>query len=151
MKTKKERALFWYPLIGSILLFTFLGCNKISSNTQTREINVAQQNDGGQDVTGEEVIWHVKAVHPDGKLLDVKALDDNGHVYDIKSIQYTDQISLMDVKAFVNDKIVPVKVLVSDEELLPVKAILEDGTVLDVKAIPARISRLISSMTDCRS
>ena len=70
----------------------------------------------------EEVIWHVKAFHPDGKLLDVKAIDADGHTYDVKSIQNSDQTSILDVKAFVNGRVLPIKMLVSDAEFLAGKS-----------------------------
>ena len=85
--------------------------------------------------TFEEIIWHVKAYRPDAQLLKVKAIDKNGKHYDIKAIQNSDQTSLLDVKAFIGDKRLPVKMLVSNDKYHPVKAIGEDGTIYDIKAI----------------
>lgn len=135
MKTKSRQtlSLYWLIMLAStFLMFVLLGCK---DSTQTKTINVAQQDDSSETITGEEVIWHVKALHPDGKLLDVKAFDKDGTIYDIKAIQDTDQTMLMDVKALINNKKVSVKVLVSEDRYLPVKAIRDDGTILDIKAI----------------
>ncbi len=44
----------------------------------------------------QEVIWHVKAMHPDGYILDVKAFDGEGGVYDVKALSTTGK--LKDVK-----------------------------------------------------
>src|SRR5438034_9876310 len=35
----------------------------------------------------EEKIWHVKAIHPEGRLLDVKAIDKQGKIHPVKAIQ----------------------------------------------------------------
>ena len=85
--------------------------------------------------TPEEVIWHVKAFLPEGKLLDIKALDKEGHIYDVKAFQKEGNLHLMDIKALVDGKKLPVKMLVSDDKYIPVKAIGEDGTIYDIKAL----------------
>ena len=90
----------------------------------------------------EEVIWHIKAVHPEGRFLDVKALDQEGTIYDVKAIQDSDQRQLMDIKALMGGKKMPVKILVSTDEYAPVKAIGEDGTIFDIKALTAGGERL---------
>lgn len=113
-----------------LVLLMVVGCK--NDNTK---ININQEAPEIGSEGFEEVIWHVKAFHPDGKLLDVKAIDAAGHTYDVKSIQNSDQTSILDVKAFVNGRVLPIKMLVSDAEFLPVKAIDDDGTIIDIKAI----------------
>ena len=83
----------------------------------------------------EEKIWHVKAIHPEGRLLDVKAIDKQGKIHSVKAIQTEGNLHLLDIKALVDDKRLPVKVLVSNDKYAPVKAIGEDGTIFDIKAI----------------
>ena len=94
-----------------------------------------------QRVTGPG-IWHVKAIHPEGWTLDVKALDSEGNIFDIKAIQDAGQRQLMDVKALMEGKKAPVKILVSDDGYAPVKALGEDGTVYDIKALTPEGDRL---------
>ena len=83
----------------------------------------------------ETVIWHIKAVHPEGRLIDVKALDGSGNIYDVKALQDTDRRLFLDVKALIGGERIPVKVLVSEDTYAPVKAIAPDGTILDIKAL----------------
>jgi hypothetical protein len=83
----------------------------------------------------QEVIWHVKAIHPEGRTIDVKALDAEGNIYDVKAIRDTGQRQMMDVKAFVRGEKIPVKILVSNDKYAPVKAIGSDGTIYDIKAL----------------
>ena len=78
-----------------------------------------------------ETIWHIKAVHPEGRLLDVKALDADGRVYDVKAIEVDGNRHIMDIKAIKNGERLPVKVIVSDEKYAPVKAIAPDGNCAD--------------------
>jgi len=113
-----------------LALVLVVGCK----NDETK-INLKQDAPELGSEKFEEVIWHVKAFHPDGKLLDVKAVDSDGHTYDVKSIQNSDQTSIMDVKAFINGKKIPIKMLVSEDKFLPVKAIADDGTIINIKAI----------------
>ena len=82
-----------------------------------------------------EIIWHIKAFKPDVKFLKIKAIDKNGNIYDVKAIQNSEQTSLLDVKAFVKGKRLPVKMLIGNEKYYPVKAIDEEGHVFDIKAI----------------
>ncbi len=89
-----------------------------------------------------EIIWHVKAIHPNGYFIDIKALDENGSFYDIKAIQNSDQTTIMDIKALIDGKKIPVKILVSDDKYAPVKAIMDNGTILDIKAITAQGDKL---------
>lgn len=83
----------------------------------------------------QDIIWHIKAIHPEGRTIDVKALDKDGTIYDVKAIQDADQQHLLDIKALVGEQKLPVKILVSEDEYAPVKAIGEDGTIYDIKAI----------------
>jgi hypothetical protein len=82
-------------------------------------------------------IWHVKAVHPDGKLIDVKAIDKEGKIHAVKAIVHDGNYHLLDIKSLFGDKQLPVKVLVkgSGDRYEPVKAIGEDGTIYPIKAI----------------
>ena len=66
-------------LVSVILL---MGCK----NEKT-EIHIAQEPSDTTNNTLTEVIWHIKAFHPEGKLLDVKAIGENGAIYDVKAIQ----------------------------------------------------------------
>ena len=91
---------------------------------------------------GADTIWHIKAVHPEGRLLDVKAIDKQGNIYDVKAIEVHGNRHLLDIKAMVGGKRIPVKVLVSEDKLEPVKAILDDGTILDIKALTSDGKRL---------
>jgi hypothetical protein len=86
--------------------------------------------------------WQVKAIHPSGKFLDIKAIDGYGNSFNIKAIQVADQKSLMDIKAFIGNKVVSIKILVNDGKLAPVKAIAKDGTLYNIKAIAANGDRL---------
>lgn len=92
----------------------------------------------------EEKIWHVKAVHPDGKLIDVKAIDKDGKPNAVKAIETDGNVHLLDIKALIGDKRVPVKVLVAgpDDKYEPVKAIGDDGTIYGIKAITADGAKL---------
>lgn len=87
---------------------------------------------------GDNFIWHIKAIHPAGHLLDIKAIDKEGKVHDVKAIRDSNQRSLLDIKAFVGETDqLSIKVLVSDDKYAPVNAIAEDGTLYDIKAFTA--------------
>jgi hypothetical protein len=83
----------------------------------------------------DETIWNVKAVHPEGRLLDIKAIDKSGGIHAVKAIQEGENYHVIDVKALVGNARLPVKILVGDTPLAPVKAIAVDGTIIDIKAI----------------
>ncbi len=85
----------------------------------------------------EKVIWHIKAIHPEGRLIDIKAIDKDGDIYDVKAVQNTAQRSFIDVKALVGDKELPVKVLVSGDKYTRVKALADDGSVYDMTLKPS--------------
>jgi len=83
-----------------------------------------------------DLLWHVKAFHPEAQLLQVKAIDKDGNYHDVKAVQPTESTSLLSVKAIVNDERLPIKMLPKgDSEYYPVKAIAKDGTIIDIKAI----------------
>lgn len=99
-----------------------------------RESNSVTDNDLNNNDS--EILWHVKAFRPEAKLLKVKAIDKEGNFHDVKAIQNSDDTSILDVKAFVNGKILPIKILMNEtNNYLPVKAIDDDGTIIDIKAL----------------
>ena len=89
----------------------------------------------GVEANNQQIIWHVKAMHPEGYTLDVKAFDNKGNRYDVKALEDSTQSYIMDVKSFVGPKELPVKVLVSEDEYKPVVAIDEEGNIYEIKAI----------------
>ncbi|UJH67355.1 hypothetical protein [Allomuricauda sp. SCSIO 65647] len=94
--------------------------------------NVQSQSRAKENV----IYWHIKAVLPEAKLLDVKAIDSDGNHHDVKAIQDSHDISLLGVKALVHGQTIPVKMVVKkNDKYYPVKAIDDDGNILDVKAI----------------
>src|SRR5262245_8574730 len=76
-------------------------------------------------------IWHIKAVHPDGKLIDVKAIDKEGKIHPVKALVSDGNHHLLDVKALFGNSQLPIKVLpkASGDKYEPVKAIAKDGTI----------------------
>lgn len=83
-----------------------------------------------------ERIWHVKAVRPDGRLLDVKAIALDGEIIDVKAIETPGNLHLMDVKALRDGEKLPIKVIAGDDgEVGPIRTILADGTTLPIEAI----------------
>lgn len=117
---------------SGLLSFGFTTLSKVKS--QVEPLNDIQ-------IEG-EVIWHVMAIHPEGDFLDVKAIDGDGRIYDIKGIQNSDQTTLMDIKVLMNGKKIPVKILQSDGRFMPVKGITENGEILDIKAFNRRGEKL---------
>ena len=85
--------------------------------------------------TDEDFIWNVKAIGTDGHSIPVKALDKSGGVHDVKAFMENGDRWIMDIKAIIDGKKVPVKMLVSDDPLIPVKAVGADGTIYDIKAL----------------
>ena len=115
----------------------FIQCTSGTSEVKPDSKNEAFQVNTGQseaDLAG-EIIWNVKAIHPEGRTLDVKALDVEGNLHDVKAIQDSDQRQFLDIKAIFGEDKLPVKMLVSDNQYAPVKAIGDDGTIYDIKAI----------------
>jgi hypothetical protein len=117
------------------LVFVFLTLFMVLTNCKEVEKGapIAINTESGKSF--EKVIWHIKAIHPDGRLIDIKAIDKDGDIYDVKAIQNTAQRSFMDIKALVGDKQLPVKVLVSGDKYTRVKALADDGSVYDIKAL----------------
>lgn len=85
--------------------------------------------------TDEDFIWNVKAIGTDGHFIPVKAFDKNGGVHDVKAFMENGDRWIMDIKAIIEGKKVPVKMLVSDDGVIPVKAIGADGTIYDIKGL----------------
>ncbi len=117
-------------------LFLVSACNDSPSKdkpvtTETEEI-----------VKVNTIYWNVKAIHPDGKSLDVKAFDVQGKQFDIKVIQNSDQDSFLDLKAMVDGEELPVKMLESQNQFVPVAAINNDGSKYYIKAITAEGEKL---------
>jgi len=104
----------------------------------TVPLQVKCQSDAINETTSEksqDVIWHVKAMHPEGYTMDVKAFDKEGNRFDVKALEDANQRYIMDVKAFVKGTMLPVKVMVSEEEYKPIVAIAQDGREYRIKTI----------------
>jgi hypothetical protein len=110
------------------LIFFAVGCNSSSPEAEVVEPEVP---------AFENIIWNVKAIHPDGQTLDIKAFDAAGNTIDIKAVQNSDQDSFLDVKAFLDGEELPVKLLVSQDRFAPVAAIDKTGATYDLKAVTA--------------
>ena len=117
------------------LFVLLISCTK-SAPTETQALNNVEPK------ISTETLWHVKAIHPEGRFLDIKAVDAFGNTFDINASQDPNQKSCMDVKAYVSGKILPVKLLVNDGKFAPVKAIAMDGTFYNLKAIALNGDRL---------
>ena len=129
-KINKFSLVFQRTLVLVFLtLFTVLTSCKEAAKETPQAINT----ETGESF--EKVIWHIKAIHPDGRLIDIKAIDKDGNIYDVKAIQNTAQRSFIDIKALVGDRELPVKVLVSGDKYTRVKALADDGNVYDIKAL----------------
>jgi len=50
-------------------------------------------------------------------------VDKEGNLFDINAIQDSNQDSFLNIKAFVNEKELPIKILISEDKYAPVKAI----------------------------
>ncbi|MEI9943033.1 MAG: hypothetical protein WDN26_02320 [Chitinophagaceae bacterium] len=133
-KPKVFTPAFPLPLIIiTILLFATTGCsNKTNGPADDKPGAVTETSDTT------ETIWHVKAFLPDGHILNVKALDKSGNIYDVKAIQKGNNFHMMDIKALVGEKKLPVKMLVSNDKYTPVKAIGEDGYGLRYQSTDSR-------------
>jgi hypothetical protein len=84
----------------------------------------------------QDVLWSVKAYRPDDNLLKIKAIDKDGNIYDVKAIQDSPDTKMINVKALVNGKVLPIKLIAKSNEMYyPAKAINEKGELLDIKAI----------------
>lgn len=138
---KKVLNIAWTAPV-TFLLITCLGMVILAScGEQTTMEQPTESNEVAQG-SASEIIWHIKAIHPEGRTINVKAIDANGEIHDVKAIQNSDQYGLMDIKALVGGDRLPIKVLISEDEFSPVKAIAADGGILDIKAITTDGDRL---------
>jgi hypothetical protein len=112
-----------------ILMVTFVSCKNGTSEEGDLKLSSEVVK------TSEETLWHIKAIHPEGRFLDIKAVDAFGSTYDVYVIQRDGQKSIMDIKAYVKGKILPIKILVNEDKFAPVKAISEDGSTYNIMAI----------------
>ena len=125
-----------YNLFILGFLFLFAACNNspsVDKPSKTETDELAKVND---------IIWNVKAIHPNGQTLNIKAFDNDGNSFDIKAIQNSDQDSFLDVKAIGDGKELPVKMLVSDDQFAPVRTIDKGGISYEIKAITAEGEKL---------
>ncbi|MCF6308412.1 MAG: hypothetical protein L3J09_10700 [Flavobacteriaceae bacterium] len=113
-------------LVVSILLFS---CENTTS--KEKKENVPKE----EVVKVTETLWRLKTILPDGNNLEIKAIDTDGKMYDVNAIQNSDQDSFLDIEAFVNNKRIPIKMLLNDDKYAPVKAIDKGGISYDIKAI----------------
>ncbi len=123
---------FLFLLIFSISL--------IACKNSTSEVKTDTKKEEG--TKAKEILWHINAIHPEGKSFTLKAIDKEGNLFDIIAIQNSNQHSFLDVKAMVGEKKLPVKMLVSKEKYAPVKAIDKGGLSYDIKAITDEGERL---------
>lgn len=83
-----------------------------------------------------DIFWHIKAYHYEAKLLNIKAIDKNGVRYPVKAIQNSENPRILNIKALIDGKSLPIKLIVKgDAQYYPAKAIMDDGTLVDIKAI----------------
>ena len=115
-----------FLFLGSLLLI--IGCGG-----PTDEKSITEESD--EIETANDILWNIKAIHPEGQTLDIKAFDKEGNAFDVKAIQNSDQDSFLDVRSIVDGKRIPVKMLVSGDPFAPVRAIAEGGATYEVHAI----------------
>ncbi|MCA8976233.1 MAG: hypothetical protein KDC98_16045 [Planctomycetes bacterium] len=89
---------------------------------------------GGDPSAGTE-IWHVKAVDPAGRFVDVKAIDDDGAILDVKAIATPGNRHVMDVKCLRGATALPVKLVLAEADHAPLCAITPDGRTLRIRAL----------------
>ena len=99
------------------------------------KIAYAQASEQESSKNDQEVIWHIKAIHPEGYTMDVKAIDEKGDRHDVKAFEEGGQKYIMEVKAFFGNQTHALKVLVSEKEFKPVVAITDQGEAIPVMAI----------------
>ena len=78
-----------------VLVVLSVGCMKNTPKEQPQDKIVA---------TTTETLWHVKAITPEGKFLDIKAVDAFGSTFEVKAIEKNGQTNFMDIKAYVSGK-----------------------------------------------
>ena len=105
------------------------------ANAQDPDYKIEQQDKEVIQNNPDLIIWNVKVLLPSGKLFPVKAIDKNGHMHPVKAFQDFEQTHILDFKAFVNDKRLPIKLLLKETAYYPLKAIDTDGTIYAIKAI----------------
>ena len=150
MKNSNQSFIKTICLNSVILGFLFLvsACNDAPSKDKTSTTETEES-----QIKVNDIHWNVKAIHPDGQSLDIKAFDEAGNAFDIKAIQNSDQTSFLDVKAIVDGEKLPVKMLESENQFVPVaaihngikyyiKAITAEGEKLDVKGV-ARFGNIV--------
>ena len=142
MKTKNQ-TFKASRIIGLLLfLFAFTYANAQELTNKKSDLNKPEAQ------VQEEILWNVKAYRPDDNLLNIKAIDKDGNVYDVKAIQDSPDTKILNVKAIINGKRIPIKLIAKSNEmyypakaidgngnLLDIKAVTEEGTYLDVKGI----------------
>lgn len=138
MKNSNQSFLKTICLNLFILGFLFLlsACNNGPSKDKTNKTETEEI------VKVNDIYWNVKAIHPDGQSLAIKAFDAAGKSFDIKAIQDSDQTSFLDVKALVEGEKLPVKMLESHNQFVPVAAINNEGSTYYIKAITAEGEKL---------
>jgi uncharacterized membrane protein (UPF0182 family) len=106
-----------------------------SLNAQLVDTQAAKDNQANQALQY-PIYWNIKAYRPDAKLIAIKAIDNDGKIHDVKAIQDSDDTSVLSVKALVHGALLPIKLIVKeDEAFYPVKAIDADGYLIAIKAI----------------
>lgn len=118
-----------YNLFILGFLFLLVACNNSASKDKTSKTETKEI------VKVNDIYWNVKAIHPDGKSLDIKAFNKSGKSFDIKAIQNSDQDNFLDVKAFIDGEKLPIKILVSKNQFTPVVAITNKGEAYKIKAV----------------
>ena len=89
----------------------------------------------GLAMAGDDTIWDVKVIRSRGRVLDVKAVDPDGKLYDVKAIEQEGNPHFLDVKALVDGKRHPIKVVDTNDRYAPVMALDIHGKNLEIRAI----------------
>ena len=87
-------------------------------------------------------LWFVRAVTPEGHLLAVQAFDRTGKRLISGPIKTVGDVHVMDVKAFVGGKRLPVKLLAADGPPFALKAIGDGGALYDIAAVGPKGEKL---------
>lgn len=118
-----------------INLFTLFLIGVFLGNAQVLDIEKTDSNKPETELVP-DILWDVKAYLPEAKLIMIKAIDKDGKIHPVKAIQSFDDTSMLDIKAIVKGKYLPIKLIVKDDDVYyPLKAITKDGILVDVKAI----------------